>query len=53
MSKRRTKREKRIRARRSMKGDGDSQYARKRAFCLKNGVWGFEVLPPKPWKRAA
>lgn len=31
---------------------GKSNYARKRAYCIKNNVWGFEVLPPKPWKRS-
>ena len=33
-------------------GGGDSMYARKRAYCLKNGVWVFEVPDPKPWKKA-
>jgi hypothetical protein len=32
---------------------GTSNYARKRAYCVKHGVWGFEVPIPKPWKRAA
>jgi hypothetical protein len=31
-------------------GGGDSLYARKRQWCIKNGVWGFEVSEPKPWK---
>jgi hypothetical protein len=31
-------------------GGGESQYARKKAYCHKNGVWGFEVPEPKPWK---
>ncbi len=31
-------------------GKGNSLYAKKRAYCLKNGVWGFEVPEPKPWK---
>ncbi|MEA3225114.1 MAG: hypothetical protein U9Q07_04125 [Planctomycetota bacterium] len=30
-------------------GGGDSQYARKRDYCRKNGVWGWEVPFPKPW----
>lgn len=29
---------------------GKSNYARKREYCLKHGVYGFEVKPPKPWK---
>ena len=33
-------------------GGGDSQYARKYAYCFKHGVWGFEVGEPKPWKKA-
>jgi hypothetical protein len=32
-------------------GGGNSKYARKRAFCLKNGVWGWEVPTPKPWNK--
>ena len=32
------------------KEGGDSKYARKRAWCHKHGVWGFEVREPKPWK---
>ena len=28
---------------------GNSQYKRKREYCRKNGVWGFEVKD-KPWK---
>lgn len=31
---------------------GASNYARKRAWCLKHGVWGFEVPNPKPWRSA-
>jgi hypothetical protein len=31
-------------------GGGDSRYARKRQWCIKNGVWGWEVPEPKPWK---
>ena len=33
-------------------GGGDSQYARKHAYCSKHGVWGFEIAEPKPWKKA-
>jgi len=29
-----------------------SDYARRRDFCRKNGVWGFQVSEPKPWKRS-
>lgn len=29
---------------------GKSNYARKREWCARNGVFGFEVLEPKPWK---
>jgi hypothetical protein len=28
----------------------ESKYARKKKYCDKNGVWGFEVAEPKPWK---
>jgi len=35
-----------------LKGGGDSHYARKRDYCRKNGVWGFEVPFPKPWSAA-
>jgi hypothetical protein len=27
-----------------------SKYARKREWCARNGVFGFEILEPKPWK---
>lgn len=27
-----------------------SKYARKREWCARNNVFGFEVLEPKPWK---
>jgi len=38
----------------AMKEPGyESNYARKRAYCLKHECWGFEVPEPKPWKRAA
>jgi hypothetical protein len=30
-------------------GGGESRYARKRKYCVKNNVWGFEVPFPKPW----
>jgi endonuclease YncB( thermonuclease family) len=33
-------------------GGGESQYALKKAYCQKNGVWGFEVPEPKPWKKS-
>ena len=33
-------------------GGGESQYALKKAYCHKNGVWGFEVPEPKPWKKS-
>lgn len=39
------------RARRYLEGGGDSQYARKKTYCHKNGVWGFDVPEPKPWKK--
>lgn len=26
-----------------------SRYARKKEYCDKHGVWGFEVPTPKPW----
>ena len=29
---------------------GNSNYARKASYCRGNGVWGFEVPEPKPWK---
>ena len=32
------------------KPGGKSRYARKRAYCRKHGVWGFDVPEPKPWK---
>ena len=32
-------------------GGGNSRYARKRNYCLKNGVWGWEVPFPKPWNK--
>lgn len=57
--KRRTKNAERRAARRradkerTMKNPGGkSRYALKREYCLKNGLWGFEVLEPKPWKGA-
>ena len=27
-----------------------SRYKRKREYCVKHKVWGFEVPEPKPWK---
>ncbi len=46
--------QKRIRLSASYKqGGGESQYAKKRKYCIKNGVWGFEVADPKPWKGAS
>jgi len=33
-------------------GGGNSNYARKKAYCHKHGVWGFEVQNPKPWKKS-
>ena len=32
---------------------GQSNYARKRSYCAKNNVWGFDVPFPKPWKSAS
>ena len=29
---------------------GASNYGRKKLWCARNGVFGFEVLAPKPWK---
>lgn len=29
----------------------ESNYARKRKWCARNGKWGFEVPEPKPWKK--
>ena len=56
MAKRRTKR---ATARANRKADkeagmarpgGKSNYAKKKEWCRRNGVFGFEVLNPKPWK---
>lgn len=30
---------------------GESDYAHKRRWLDRNGVWGFDVKEPKPWKR--
>lgn len=30
--------------------NGVSRYGRKKAYCAANGVWGWEVPEPKPWK---
>ena len=32
-------------------GGGNSKYARKHTYCVKNDVWGFEVPEPKPWQK--
>jgi hypothetical protein len=29
---------------------GESTYARKKKFCDRHGVYGFQVPEPKPWK---
>ncbi len=29
---------------------GKSNYARKREWCAKHGVFGFEIREPKPWR---
>jgi hypothetical protein len=29
---------------------GASKYAKKRAWLMKNGMFGFDVPNPKPWK---
>lgn len=42
----------RKRSARYLAGGGESNYARKRKYCIKNNVWGFEVPIPKPWKKA-
>jgi hypothetical protein len=31
-------------------GGGESNYAKKRKYCVKHAVWGFDVQEPKPWK---
>lgn len=31
--------------------NGESDYAHKRRWLDRNGVWGFDVREPKPWKR--
>jgi hypothetical protein len=31
----------------------ESKYGRKKAWCAKNGKWGWEVPEPKPWKKAS
>lgn len=35
-----------------IEGGGESNYARKRAYCHEHNVYGFEVKSPKPWKKA-
>lgn len=32
-----------------LSGKAQSRYAKKRAYCIKHQVWGFEVPFPKPW----
>ncbi len=32
-------------------GGGQSNYARKFAWLNSNGLWGFEVPDPKPWRK--
>lgn len=34
----------------SDRSEGESQYARKKKYCDRHGVYGFQVLEPKPWK---
>jgi hypothetical protein len=49
--KRRTARaQQRISKKKSSRQGGKSKYARKREWCARNGVFGFEILEPKPWK---
>jgi len=38
---------------RMLQPGGESDYARKKRWCDRNGKWGFEVPEPKPWKRRA
>jgi desulfoferrodoxin (superoxide reductase-like protein) len=58
MSKQTVKRQKTMAAKRARKASimkrngGESTYARKRDYCNKHGVWGFEVPEPKPWKKS-
>ena len=43
--------EKRQRKASSMKNAGaQSNYAKKKAYCTRNKIWGFMVSEPKPWK---
>jgi hypothetical protein len=35
-----------------LEGGGESNYARKKKYLLRTGMWGFEFHDPKPWKRA-
>ena len=30
-----------------------SNYSRKLSYCARNGVWGWEVPEPKPWRKRA
>ena len=41
------------RSQRYLDGGGESNYARKRKYCLRHGVWGWEVPYPKPWRKAS
>lgn len=31
-------------------GAGESKYARKKKWLNSNGMWGFDVPSPKPWR---
>ena len=33
-----------------MKPGAKSRYAKKKAYLNRNGLWGFQVSEPKPWK---
>lgn len=48
--KRSTQRAQKRASKKSSRQGGKSKYARKREWCARNGVFGFEVLEPKPWK---
>ena len=37
---------------RYLDGGGDSKYARKHKYCVRHGIWGFEIFEPKPWQKA-
>ena len=57
MAKRRTKRadqraKRRAQREAGMKNPGGaSNYARKKQWLDRNGMWGFDVHEPKPWRR--